>query len=255
VTAPRTKVRGFQKKGFRFSSNCAVPQLKCFSMHLCLAFIPGINSGVFTLGKTHKEAKQAAKALGFKSYKPRPGYKPQRGELCFLNKKLQITLVLSYAYGSIGWSEKGCGVQASGSTSCAKTLSSPNKEGWKCFDAPGCSDSFYWDTVNGGCNECGDDPKDKSVKAIFESQIDVVNYWRKAFKKMKRIPGTTWRSANIDEYKKALAKRKGSFTLTPRGFGTGYQYSNTPSRWAKRANPKTEKFFGMPLWVTELDCD
>ena len=121
------------------------------------------------------------------------------------------------------------------------------KLGRRTFDRRGVNDSFYVDE--------GDD-----VQTVDKKIADQLKRVAESVEKMERsieVPslGFTVTPELLEEIKAKLGKGK-EHTFRPAGFGTGYVLSKKRSRWAEKAKPEVNAFFGVgTLYMQRIDCD
>ena len=136
------------------------------------------------------------------------------------------------------------------------TTSFNTPRGWATFDRVGVEPSFYWrDWAIGGAGEKSLTPE--KMAEVFAEQLKRIAEARKYYETAISVPqiGFTTSPERLARDKATLAKG-GALTFTPSGFGTGYTVARRPSRFATRAKPELEAFFGFsPLYVSTFDAD
>ena len=134
-------------------------------------------------------------------------------------------------------------------------VSFSTSQGTRTFDRRGVEDSFYiGNPQNYGINDELLDPVEaanKTIKRFIEEKIPAS---RAKIDQSETLPGT---SLLIDDEKRARLAADGKLTLTPSGFGTGYVFSKTKTRWGREATNAQKKALGVAgsLYVETFDAD
>lgn len=134
-------------------------------------------------------------------------------------------------------------------------VSFESSKGTRTFDRYGVEDSFYIENPPKWANT-----NKKPVDIVGETNATIRDFIdrkvpeaRARIDSKETVPGLGLLVG--DSQKKALLS-KGTLSLTPSGFGTGYTFSTTPRRYGKPATAEQKKFFGASeLWVETFDCD
>jgi hypothetical protein len=121
-----------------------------------------------------------------------------------------------------------------------------NKNYWYCFDERGIEDSFYVNIE-----------PENTPQQVVDEQIKRIKYSIERSAGFVSIPGFGWsiHKDNIERAKEEIMS--GGRLFTPHGMGQANRLTHKQrSRYARKANDETAKFFGFKeLWIEDVDWD
>jgi len=178
-----------------------------------------------------------------------------------LMKKLSVPAGFTAEFGrrEYGWGDRPCFVMKSEDEEIIFDLGGAGHTRfrhcsvWKSFDRLGVSDSFYWRDLTTG------EPKLLAeIDAAVTEQLKKITDRRAFLSHAISLPGLGFSVSpeGLDDLKKTMARRNGSRTFMPSGFGIGKTLARRRIHDAERADPRLESMLGIsPLYVESFDAD